>query len=107
MWTEMSDPAILRQLGERQKKIRIRRKMTQGELAEQAGVSLLTVSNFEKGKSITVANLIKIMRTLSLLENFENFLPEPKISPIQLKEWQAKQGRTPKRIRKSTKTAKL
>ncbi len=100
---EMSDPAILQRLGDRQKRIRIRRKMTQGELAEQSGVSLLTVSNFEKGKSITVANLIKILRTLSLLENLDNLLPEQKISPIQLKEWLAKQGKMPKRVRKSTK----
>lgn len=108
MWTMMSDPAVLKRLGERQKQMRIRMGMMQSELAEQAGVSLLTVANFEKGKSITVSNLVKIMRVLGLLENFESMFPEPRISPIQLREMQAAyQKRQPERVRKSKKTSAL
>lgn len=108
MWTMMSDPAILKRLGERQKQMRIRMEMTQSELAEQAGVSLLTAANFEKGKSITVANLVKIMRVLGLLENLEALFPEPRISPLQLREMQAAyKKRQPERVRKSKKTAAL
>lgn len=101
MWTEMSDPAILKRLAERLKTLRIRSGLTQEELGEQAGLSLLTVANFEKGKSVTLANFIKMMRVLGLLENFELLLPEPKISPLQLKEWQARYGKQPQRVRKS------
>lgn len=108
MWTMMSDPAILKRLGERQKRMRIRMELTQSELAEQAGVGLLTVANFEKGKSITVANLVKIMRVLGQLENLEEIFPEPRISPIQLREMQAAyQKRQPERVRKSKKTQAL
>lgn len=104
----MSDPAILKRLGERQKQMRIRMEMTQSELAEQAGVSLLTVANFEKGKSITVANLVKIMRVLGQLENLEEIFPEPRISPLQLREMQAAyKKRQPERVRKSKKTQAL
>lgn len=104
----MSDPAILKRLGERQKRMRIRMELTQSELAEQAGVGLLTVANFEKGKSITVANLVKIMRVLGQLENLEEIFPEPRISPIQLREMQAAyQKRQPERVRKSKKTQAL
>ncbi|MDE6515129.1 MAG: helix-turn-helix domain-containing protein [Bacteroidales bacterium] len=108
MLTMMSDPAILKRLGERQKQMRIRMEMTQSELAEQAGVSLLTVANFEKGKSITVANLVKIMRVLGQLENLEEIFPEPRISPLQLREMQAAyKKRQPERVRKSKKTRAL
>lgn len=104
MWTEMSDPAVLKRLGERQRQTRIRMELTQNELAEQAGVSLLTVANFEKGKSVTVANLVKMMRVLGQLENLEEVFPEPRISPIQLRKLQeAYWDLQPKRVRKSQK----
>ncbi|MBQ8867005.1 MAG: helix-turn-helix transcriptional regulator [Bacteroidaceae bacterium] len=100
MWTEMSDLAIIRRLGERLKTVRIRMDMTQEELARQAGTNCLTVANLEKGKSVTVANLIKIMRALDMLEYLEEAFPAPKISPILLKKLQ---GRQVKRVRKSAK----
>lgn len=108
MWTMMSDPAVLKRLGERQKQMRIRMGLMQKELAEQAGVSLLTVANFEKGKSVTTANLVKIMRVLGLLENLDGMFPESRISPLQLREMQAAyRKRQPERVRKSKKTPAL
>ncbi len=90
MWTEMSDPAVLAKIGARIKETRIRKRMTQEELAEQAGVSPLTVANTENGRSVTMTVFISILRALGLLENLENVVPEMKISPIQLKKLQGK-----------------
>ncbi|MBR2360712.1 MAG: helix-turn-helix domain-containing protein [Bacteroidaceae bacterium] len=104
MWSEMSDPAIIRLLGERLKALRIRKEMTQAELAYQAGATSLTVANLEKGKSVTVANLIRIMRALDMLENLEEAFPAQRISPILLKKLQ---GRQVKRVRKSSKEEDL
>ena len=98
MWTEMSDLDVIRRLGERLKTVRIRMDMTQEDLARQAGTNSLTVANLEKGKSVTVANLVRIMRALDMLENLEEAFPAPKISPILLKKLQ---GRQVKRVRKS------
>ena len=90
MWTEMSDPAILNKLGARIKDTRIRKRITQAELAIAAGVSPLTVANIEKGKSVTILMFLGVLRVLGLLENLENLIPEAKISPLQLKKMQGK-----------------
>ncbi|MFT0294559.1 helix-turn-helix transcriptional regulator [Bacteroides thetaiotaomicron] len=90
MWTEMSDPAILIKLGARIKDTRIRKRITQAELAIAAGVSPLTVANIEKGKSVTILMFLGVLRVLGLLENLENLIPEAKISPLQLKKMQGK-----------------
>ncbi|WP_195647289.1 helix-turn-helix transcriptional regulator [Bacteroides ovatus] len=90
MWTEMSDPAILIKLGARIKDTRIRKGITQVELAIAAGVSPLTVANIEKGKSVTTVLFLGVLRVLGLLENLENLIPEAKISPLHLKKIQGK-----------------
>lgn len=90
MWTEMSDPAILTKLGGRMKEARIRKGLTQAELAVTAGVSLLTVANIEKGKSVTMTMFLSVLRALEMLENLEYLIPEAKISPLLLKKVQGK-----------------
>lgn len=90
MWTEMSDPAILTKLGGRIKDARIRKGLTQAELAVTAGVSLLTVANIEKGKSVTMTMFLSVLRALGMLENLEFLIPEAKISPLLLKKVQGK-----------------
>ena len=97
MWTEMSDPAILVKLGARIKDTRLRKSITQEELAQTAGVSPLTVENIEKGKPVTMIMFLSILRALGLLENLENLIPEAKISPLQLKKLQ---GKTRYRVRR-------
>ena len=74
----MSDPAILTKLGARIKDTRIRKRITQAELAIAAGVSPLTVANIEKGKSVTILMFLGVLRVLGLLENLENLIPKPK-----------------------------
>lgn len=98
MWTEMSNPAILVKLGTRIKETRIRRVITQEELAETAGVSTLTVANIEKGKSVTFLMFLAVLRALGLLENLEYIIPEVKISPVQLKKLQKKKRFRVRRI---------
>lgn len=96
----MSDPAIIKQIGKNAKNLRIRKGIMQEELATQSGVGVATVANFENGRSINLSNMIKIMRTLDVLENIDGIFPEPKISPIQLKKLQ---GRQIRRVRKTDK----
>lgn len=90
MWTEMSNPAILAILGNRIKNTRLRKGITQEELATTAGISTLTVANVENGKSVTLLMLLGVLRSLGLLENLENLIPEARISPLQLKKLQGK-----------------
>ena len=86
MWNEMSNPAVLLKIGQRIKETRI----TQEELATASGVSPLTVANIEKGKSVSLLLFISVLRSLGLLENLEQLVPEIRISPIELKKLQGK-----------------
>ena len=90
MWQEMSNPAVLAKLGKRLKEIRIRQNLTQGELAEKAGISVLTVAKAEKGQSVSMLMFISIIRELGLLERLEVLVPETKISPMEMRRLQGK-----------------
>ena len=69
MWNEMSNPAVLVKIGQRIKE---------------------TVANIEKGKSVSLLLFISVLRSLGLLENLEQLVPEIRISPIELKKLQGK-----------------
>lgn len=100
MWTEMSNPAIFTKLGARMKEARIRKGLTQAELAVTAGVSLLTVANIEKGKSVTITMFLSVLRALGMLENLEYLIPEAKISPLLLKKVQGKKRFRVRRLKR-------
>ena len=74
----------------------MRMEMTQSELAEKSGVSMGTVVRLERGDTVSVLLFISILRTLGVLENLENLLPELTISPLQLRKMQ---GRKVQRVR--------
>lgn len=80
---QLSDRAILKELGGRIARYRLNRNLTQAMLAIEAGVSTPTIQRAEQGKSIQVANFIRILRALELLDNLEILLPKPAVSPIQ------------------------
>jgi len=98
MWLEMSGPGAMKTIGERMKEIRLRKNITQEEIAWRAGISKLSVVNAEAGKNISLATLIAILRQLSMIENLELLIPEPTISPILMKKLKGK-----KRFRASNK----
>ena len=100
-WTSLSNSAIIEEVGKRLKDYRIRRKLTQQEVADHAGISIFSVAQIERGKAVTMGVFLSVLRTLRLLENFEMFIPEIGISPIELLKLK---GKTPKRIKKSKKT---
>lgn len=102
MWTSLSDPAILKQLGTRIKQYRINTGMRQSELAKESGVGISTINKIESGKSVSLILLISVLRTLNLLENLELLVPATKISPLQLLKLQ---GTTPQRVRTSNRNS--
>jgi transcriptional regulator with XRE-family HTH domain len=96
-WNSLSNSEIIFELGKRTKEYRIKKRFTQQELAERAGVSLFTIAQIEKGKSVSLFTLIAVLRVLRLLDNFETLLPEIEASPIEIMK---SQGKKPKRIRR-------
>ena len=94
----------MEEVGKRLREYRFKRKLTQHELAEQAGISVFSVTQIEKGKAVTLSVFLSVLRALRLLDNFELFIPEIGISPIELLKLK---GKTTKRIKKSKKQSEV
>ena len=80
---EMSDDAILNELGLRIARYRLNKNITQDELAVEAGVTTATIQRAESSLSFQVSTLIRILRALNLIENIELLVPELAASPLQ------------------------
>ena len=79
-----SDHAILKEIAGKIKRRRLKQNITQQVLAEKVGLNRTTIRDAEQGKSFGVLTLIRIVRGLDALEELENFLQEPSISPLQM-----------------------
>ncbi len=80
---QLTDHAVLNEVGERLARQRLERNLTQHELAHEAGVSARTISLIENGRSITLGSLIRILRALETLDSLNQMLPPTGPSPIE------------------------
>jgi transcriptional regulator with XRE-family HTH domain len=85
---QLTDKAVLQELGGRLAGLRIEHNLTQAALAEQAGVSKRTIERLESGEVATqLSGFLRVCRALGLLERFETLLPESVPGPMaQLKQ---------------------
>ena len=90
-------------LGERVRDLRIRRRLTQAELAERANVSLGALKHLESGSPATTTTLVKVLRALGEERWIETLGPgSDPFNPLELLEARATRGRKtprPKRVR--------
>ena len=96
--TAMSNPEIISELGRRFKEYRLSAMLTQKEAAERAGVSLITLRQFENGRSynINMGNFLALLRVVGCLEQVDELLPEMPVSAYAIDRLIQKK---PKRIR--------
>jgi transcriptional regulator with XRE-family HTH domain len=95
--SQLTDDALLGELGSRFARIRIDRRLTQAQLAEQAGVSKRTVERLERGEAGTqLWGFLRLCRVLGLVERLDVLLPEPEPSPLELMKLR---GRLRRRVR--------
>ena len=89
---------IIQTLGKRFREYRITARMTQKEVAEQSGISMLTIRRFEQGYSydIKLGNLIALLKAIDFAEGIADMLPEIPISPYAMARQDASK---PKRVR--------
>ncbi|MDA3905325.1 MAG: helix-turn-helix transcriptional regulator [Bacteroidales bacterium] len=90
---------ILLDLGKKLKLHRLNQNLSSAELAKKSGVSVRTITGFERGeKNISLLNLIELLRVLKLVDRLSELIPElPRISPLELIEIEKKRR---KRARK-------
>lgn len=104
-FTSMSDTMIQIELGHRLQRMRLTQNTTQEALAEKSGVAKRTIANVEAGNGCSLGSLIAILRGLGKLDQLNQFLPAPPLSPIQLSRMAGKQRRRATGSRTRTKEA--
>ena len=94
----MSNPEIISELGRRFKEYRLSAMLTQKEAAERAGVSLITLRQFENGRSynLNMGNFLAMLRVVGCRGQVEELLPEMPVSAYAMDRLMQKK---PKRIR--------
>ncbi len=85
-----TDKQIEAELGYRIKALRLRRNISQKELANNTMLSLNSIKSLEAGKA-KLSTLIAVLRELRVLDQLDNFIPENLISPLQLLKMRGKE----------------
>ena len=81
---QMSDDAVLNELGQRLARRRIELGLTQGQAAGEAGLGKRTVERVETGCDTQMGTLIRLMRVLDLVDELNRLVPEPGPRPMDL-----------------------
>jgi transcriptional regulator with XRE-family HTH domain len=77
-----TDVAVLTEFGRRLARHRLARNWTQAQLAAEAGIGQATVQRAERGESVQMTSMIKLLRTLELLGGLDLAVPESIDLPI-------------------------
>jgi transcriptional regulator with XRE-family HTH domain len=93
--SELTDAAVLEEIGARLERRRIDANLTQAQLAEEAGISKRTVERIEAGQSTDFVMLLRVLRVLKLLEGLDLSIPDAPQSPLVLLKGR---GRARKRV---------
>ena len=79
----LSDTQLSKRIGEKLKTIRLKRNITQQSLAEAASISLSSVKKVENGEIGSFDTLLRILRTLGMLESISQLFEEEHLSPSE------------------------
>ena len=91
--TELTDGAILQEIGARLARRRIEAGHTQAKLVEQAGIAKRTLERIEAGHGAELVTLIRVLRALELTDGLDGLIRELPPSPIALLARRGKQRR--------------
>lgn len=79
----LSDTQMGKRIGEKLKAIRLKRNITQQSLAEASSISLSSVKKVENGEIGSFDTLLRILRTLGMLESISQLFEEEHLSPSE------------------------
>ncbi|MGN1211180.1 MAG: helix-turn-helix domain-containing protein [Candidatus Cryptobacteroides sp.] len=79
----LSDTQLVKRIGNKLKAIRLKRNITQQSLAEASSISLSSLKKIENGEIGTFDTLLRVLRTLGLLENIAALFEEEQMSPSE------------------------
>ena len=77
-YSDYSAPELVKMLGNRFKDYRLRACMTQKEVAEMAGLSVLSVYRFENGivTNISLSTFLLLMKAVGCINDLNELMPE-------------------------------
>lgn len=79
----LSDDAICVEMGERIKSLRLRKNLTQEDVARLTNLSLNPIKSLEHGQA-KLSTIVAVMRVLGNLDALDSFIPEAPVSPMQI-----------------------
>ena len=84
---------IIRNLGIRFREYRMRKNLTQKEVAEMTAMSIPTIYKFETGRmtDMSMATFLKLLRAIGIENNWQALIPELPESPYMYKADKKKQ----------------
>ena len=80
---ESTPHAMAQEMGNRLRQVRLNKNLTQAEVAERAGLDRRRVIKAENGHA-SLEDFFAILDVLDKTDQLVNFLPEQRISPVQL-----------------------
>lgn len=82
-YSDYSAPELVKMLGKRFKDYRLRASMTQKDVAEMAGLSVLSVQRFENGmvNNISLSTFLLLLRAIGSINDLDELMPEQPESP--------------------------
>ncbi len=77
---------VIKTLGRRFKDYRIASDLTQKEVSEKSGVSVVTIRKFENGQlfNMTLGVFFALLNAIDFTEGLDGVLPEIPVSPYEL-----------------------
>ena len=79
----LSDAQIEKRIGEKVKAVRLKQNITQDNLAKSSSISLSSVKKVEAGKIGSFDTLLRILRTLGMLDELSHLCEEEQMSPSE------------------------
>lgn len=82
-WNKLSHEETIKEFGKRLKLIRKELKLSQIDVADKAGVSVVTISTIENGSGFSIDTLIRILRVYGMIDRLEELFQLPRKSLFQ------------------------
>jgi transcriptional regulator with XRE-family HTH domain len=79
----LSDVQLVKRIGNKLKAVRLKRNITQQSLAEASSISLSSLKKIESGEIGTFDSLLRVLRTLGMLESIATLFEEEQMSPSE------------------------
>ena len=82
-----SDKVLLKEIGQKIKRLRLSANLSQKALAARCGVSDFSISQIENGSNTSLLTLLMILRSLNALNMLYLFFEEEQLDPIAMADY--------------------